>query len=107
MPKANSSLSQLSGNPKNPRRISEKKLELLKRALGEFGDLSGIIFNRTTKHLVGGHQRVMVLPKDAKVVITKNYDAPTRTGTVAEGFVEIDGERFLRGTNPRQKNNLY
>lgn len=107
MPKANSSLSQLSGNPKNPRRISDKKLELLKKALGEFGDLSGIIFNRTTGHLVGGHQRVMVLPKDAKVVITKNYETPTRTGTVAEGFVEIEGERFtyreVEWTEPKEK----
>jgi hypothetical protein len=107
MPKANSSLSQLNGNPKNPRRISDKKLELLKKALGEFGDLSGIIFNRTTNHLVGGHQRVMVLPKDAKVVITKNYEAPTRTGTVAEGFVEIEGERFtyreVEWTEPKEK----
>jgi ParB-like chromosome segregation protein Spo0J len=94
MPKANSSLSQLNGNPKNPRRISEQKLELLKKALTEFGDLSGIIFNRSTSRLIGGHQRVMVLPKDAKITLIKNYEKPTRTGTVAEGFVEIEDERF-------------
>jgi ParB-like chromosome segregation protein Spo0J len=94
MSKLTPSLSELSGNPKNPRRISDKKLEMLKKALAEFGDLSGIVFNRKSHQLVGGHQRVMVLPKEAKISLTKNYEQPTRTGTLAEGFVEIDGERF-------------
>jgi len=36
----------------NPRKITDKKLEMLKKSLEEFGDLSGIIFNRRrNKHL--------------------------------------------------------
>lgn len=88
------SLSQLNGNPKNPRRVSDKKLEMLKKALMEFGDLSGIVFNQKTGQLVGGHQRVKVFSPDSKINIRKTYDKPTRTGTVAEGSVEIDGEEF-------------
>ena len=94
MKKTRSSLGQLDGNPKNPRRITDKKLDMLKKALSEFGDLSGIVFNRKSGQLVGGHQRVKVFSPDSKIVIRKNYEKPTRTGTVAEGFVEIDGEEF-------------
>jgi hypothetical protein len=92
--KSNSSLSDLKANPKNPRRISEQKLEMLKKAILEFGDLSGIVFNRITGQLVGGHQRVKVFAADSKIVIRKRYEKPTRTGTIAEGHVEIDGEEF-------------
>lgn len=88
------SLSQLNGNPKNPRRVSDKKLDMLKKALMEFGDLSGIVFNQKTGQLVGGHQRVKVFSPDSKINIRKTYDKPTRTGTVAEGSVEIEGEEF-------------
>jgi hypothetical protein len=94
MKKINSSLSQLKSNPKNPRRVSDKKLEMLKKTLFEFGDLSGIVFNRKTGQLVGGHQRVKVFSPASKIVITKQYQEPTRAGTVAEGHVEIDGEQF-------------
>lgn len=88
------SLAQLSANPKNPRRVTDTKLEMLKKALAEFGDLSGIIFNQKTGQLVGGHQRVKVLPPDAKITLRKTFDKPTKSGTTAEGFVEIDGEEF-------------
>lgn len=87
-------LGDLTPNPKNPRTISESKLEMLKKSLNEFGDLSGIVFNRTTKHLVGGHQRTKVFNDSTEIVFTKKYKNPTRTGTVAEGHIMIDGERF-------------
>lgn len=84
----------LSPNPKNPRTITDAKLEQLKRAMLEFGDLSGIVFNRKSKHLVGAHQRAKNLDADAFVVIVKTYKKPTKTGTIAEGHVELNGERF-------------
>lgn len=95
MKKSNSSISQLTPNPKNPRKVSDKKREMLKKALVEFGDLSGIVFNRTTGQLVGGHQRVSVFSPSSKIIITKQYAKPTRAGTIAEGHVEIDGENFI------------
>lgn len=87
-------LGELAPNPRNPRKITDKELERLKRALMEFGDLSGIVFNRRSQQLVGGHQRSKVIPKTAKIVIKKRYPAPTRTGTVAQGHVLIKGERY-------------
>lgn len=85
---------KLAPNPDNPRTISAEKLEFLKRALQEFGDLGGIVYNRKTKRLVGGHQRSHVFGKDSKVVVERKYQKPTKTGTVAEGYVMVSGERF-------------
>src|SRR3990167_1256023 len=87
-------LSDLTPHPGNPRKISDQKLEMLKKSLDQFGDLSGIVFNRRSSRLVGGHQRLKVLPKDLPIKITKTYKEPTRTGSVADGYVEIDGERY-------------
>lgn len=87
-------LTDLKGNPKNPRTATAEKLAMLKKSLAEFGDLSGIVFNRRTKRLIGGHQRKDVLPKDAEIKVIKKYSKPTKTGTIAEGFVVADGEKF-------------
>ena len=81
-------------NPKNPRVITTEKLSMLKRSMEEHGDLSGIVFNQKTGNLVGGHQRTKDLPQDSKVTITKQYDKPTRVGTIALGYVLVNGERF-------------
>ncbi len=84
----------LSPNLDNPRVASEEKLAFLKNCMVEFGDLGSIVFNRKTKRLVGGHQRSKLFGQDAPVTIEKKYAKPTRTGTVAEGFITLDGERF-------------
>lgn len=87
-------VSDLTPHPGNPRKISDVQLGILKRTYDLYGDLSGIVFNINTKRLVGGHQRVKIIPPDAEITIEKRYDPPTKKGTVAEGFIEIDGERF-------------
>jgi hypothetical protein len=87
-------IKDLQQNPHNPRTITDKKLKMLAKALEEYGDLSGIVFNRKTKQLVGGHQRSKVLDQDAEVVIEQKFKKPTRTGTVALGYILINGERF-------------
>lgn len=89
-----SALSDLKPNPKNPRTISEGQLSRLAKALTEFGPLDGFIFNRRSGQLVSGHQRAKVLPADARIVRDKTYPKPTPQGTVAEGRIEIVGERF-------------
>jgi hypothetical protein len=86
-------IKDLTPNAQNPRTITAKKRAMLKKALREFGDLSGIIYNRTSQQLVGGHQRRELLDPNSVVTIVKKYSRPTKTGTVAEGFVELDGER--------------
>jgi DNA modification methylase len=86
-------LKDLTPNPENPREISDKELEMLKKSLDTFGDLDGFIWNRVTEQLIGAHQRSKVSPKDAAVHIDRKFDEPTKTGTVAEGWIEINGER--------------
>lgn len=86
--------SDLNPNPANPRKISDQKLSMLEKSLREFGDLSGVVYNRRSEKLVGGHQRVRALPENSVVTILKRYEPATRSGTVAEGFIELDGERY-------------
>lgn len=54
-------LSDLKAAEYNPRTINNKALEGLKFSLDEFGDISGIVFNKQTGNLVAGHQRVKAL----------------------------------------------
>jgi hypothetical protein len=78
----------------NPRKISDEQLERLKKSLQEFGDLSGIVYNRRTGNVIGGHQRLKCLPPDAKIE-KKDLKERSKTGTVAEGWIVIDGEKFI------------
>ncbi len=87
-------IKDLTPNAKNPRTITDRKRAMLKKALAKFGDLSGIIYNRQTQQLVGGHQRREAFDPEAVVTVVKKYGRPTKTGTVAEGYVELKGERF-------------
>lgn len=52
------STAALTVDPRNPRFISDESAAGLARSLEEFGDLSGIVWNRRTGQLVAGHQRV-------------------------------------------------
>ena len=84
----------LSPNPKNPRTITEAKLAQLKQALLNFGDLGGFVFNTKSKTLVGGHQRAKLFDPKAKITIERKFKKPNKVGTTAEGFVDLQGERF-------------
>ena len=87
-------LKDLKENPLNPRKISESRLKMLEKSLIEFGDLSGIVWNRKTGRLVGAHQRLKVLPEDSEVRIIKEFPGATKSGTVAVGEVAVGGESF-------------
>lgn len=86
-------ISDLSPNKRNPRKASKDKLKLLKNSLEALGDLGGIIFNRRSQTLVGGHQRVSTVESNTEINIEYTFDPPTNHGTVAEGFILINGER--------------
>lgn len=91
-------ITDLKENPNNPRKITIGQEQALKKSLLEFGDLSGIVFNRRTKQLVGGHQRCEIfttMGDRAKLKITSRKKKPSQNGTVAEGYVVLDGERFV------------
>ena len=87
-------LKNLKPHKRNPRRISSDKLSNLKRSVKKFGDLSSFVYNLRTESLISGHQRKKTMPGDAKIVIERTYDPPTQARTIAEGYVEIDGEKF-------------
>lgn len=87
-------IADLIPNENNPRLISKPKLAQLKKAMLKFGDLSGVVYNRKTKNLIGGHQRRQIFDSDTVITITKKFSKPTKTGTVAEGYVELNGEKF-------------
>src|SRR5690606_5578746 len=70
------------------------RLATLGRLMREHGDLSGIVFNRRTGRLIGGHQRKQHLPPDAEVHVTERLTKPNAQGTVAVGYVVADGERW-------------
>jgi len=58
----------------------------------EYGDLSGIIFNRKTGNLIGGHMRIKNLDPEWEVV---KKDAADNMGTVAEGYIETPFGRWV------------
>jgi hypothetical protein len=65
----------------------------MKASLAEFGDLSGIVINRRTDQLVGGHQRADVLA-DGELHV-EDLPEPEPDGTVARGHLEHDGKRYV------------
>lgn len=87
-------VSDLTQNPRNPRKITDAKLRQLAAGMEEFGDISGVIYNRKTGIVLGGNQRSKVFEGATGIEITKKYPKPTKCGTVAEGFITYNGERF-------------
>lgn len=73
-------LAELKPWKRNPRTIKAENAAALGVSLREFGDLSGIVWNRKTGHLVAGHQRIDALQKahgaalkmDGGAVVTPN-----------------------------------
>ncbi len=74
----------LKPSQKNPRKISDKKQDMLNDSMEEFGDLSGIVRNIRTDRLVGGHKRIKKLDPLWEIEKEAYKD---NTGTVAIGYV--------------------
>ena len=90
-------LDALKANEKNPRTMSRFDADNLKQSMQTFGDLSGIVFNRQTKQLVGGHQRIETfrrMGESKTIVIEHHFEAPNSVGTVAVGYVLYKDERY-------------
>ncbi len=105
---AHTTVGNLRAGSRNPRSaLDPHRLQTLRRALAEYGDLSGVVYNTTTGELVGGHQRARAC-SDARVVIDHRHEPATRTGTVATGHVDMDGERhaYREVSWPREKQEM-
>jgi DNA modification methylase len=76
----------------NPRKISKAQLDALGRAMREFGDLGGVVVNRRTGNVVGGHQRIKQLSPETKIHAEKVTG--DSTGTTARGWIETPFGRF-------------
>lgn len=80
----------------NPRRISPKAMQGLRASLTRFGELGGIVFNRRTGNLVGGHQRVKALlalgETDAEVRVVDLPVAEEKAANLALNHPGIGGE---------------
>ena len=79
-------------DPANPNRMSSDDKARMAKSLAEFGDLSGVILNRRTGLLIGGHQRADVLA-GAKLDV-RDLTAPEPDGTVARGYLTHGGKRY-------------
>ena len=84
-------VSDLRAAPYNPRTITEKQLDMLKKSMEEFGDLSGIVKNVRTGNVVGGHQRIKTLDPSWPIFKEPHTD---KTGTVAIGYIETPSGRW-------------
>jgi len=77
----------LIANPRNPRTITDAQLAALKQSLEVFGDLGGVVKNKKTGRLVGGHMRVRTLDASWPIRIEERL-TPDKCGTVARGFID-------------------
>lgn len=88
-------IKELKAYEHNPRKMGKEEFELLQSSLDEFGDLSGVIFNVKANNLIGGHQRTNHFKRsDSEIIITEEFNPPTRTGTTAQGYIVLDGEKY-------------
>jgi len=88
-------LDDLAPNPKNPRKpFTADELKTFRDSLERFGDLGGIVRNRTTDQLIGGHKRIEAFRAATTVKVVATPQAKDRQGTVALGYVLVDGTRF-------------
>ena len=79
-------IEDLAPAPYNPRTISDEALHGLDASVGAYGDISGITWNRTTGHLIAGHQRVRVLRERGAVVEVDTAGPYIRDPQTAETF---------------------
>lgn len=77
-------IEELKFAPYNPRKITKEEYEKLKRSIQKFGYVEPIVWNKRTKHVVGGNQRLKVL-KDLGFTIVN----------VVEVDLSLDEEKAL------------
>lgn len=95
--KSPKTVADLTPNAANPRKPwSDAQRAAFQKSLAEFGDLSGIVFNKTTGQLVGGHKRVAEFKEDPDAkIVSEPAEGKPKDGTLAYGHVTLaTGTRF-------------
>lgn len=73
---------------KNPRKITTKRFEQLRKSLEKLGDLSGIVHDLNSDEIISGNQRSTIFNiNECDIEIITKLDKPDDQGTVAIGFV--------------------
>lgn len=79
----------------NPRSWTAKQKKELREFMDKFGDLSGVILNRESGEFVGGNNRALeMIAGGATIAYDRKREEPTKTGTIAEGWINYQGERW-------------
>ena len=73
-------------NPLNPKRHSERAINLQKKNLQQIGFMGGIVWNRTTGNLLDGHRRIYALD------MIHGYDGNDSDYDVKVEVVELDAK---------------
>lgn len=88
-------MSKINLHPDNPRKISETQMAQLREWMKKYGDLGGIVHNKTTGNIISGNQRSKIIDiESAQITITEEHKKADSTGTLAVGYVEYEGARF-------------
>lgn len=82
--------------PYNPRAISDQAMKGLQSSVKRFGLVQPIVWNKRTKHVVGGHQRVKALvangETEAAVVVVDLPELEEKALNIALNNPHIEGE---------------
>lgn len=78
----------------NPRNITGSQIERLEGDLHKYGDLSGVVYCQNNKAYVGGNQRSKIFD-GAEIEIIKKYKQAQPDKTVAFGFIDWNGNKYL------------
>ena len=76
--------SQIRFNPINPKRHTDRAIKLQEKNLKKVGFLGGIVWNKTTAHLIDGQRRIMALD------LYNKYDGTDNDYEVKVEVVELD-----------------
>lgn len=97
-------IDDLKASPFNPRKISTKAAAGLQKSLEDFGDLSGVVWNKQTGNLVCGHQRVEQLRKLGAVlhkgVLRVGVDGPQFPVRVVDWPLAFEKAANVVANNP-------
>lgn len=77
----------------NPRQITKKAFDKLKKNIEHLGDLGGIVYCHNNNAYVGGNQRCEILD-GSEIVYTTRLDRPDKTKSVAYGYIHYKGSRY-------------